>query len=348
MALAGASVLASTAQAQHYLRTDLVSNQGGGTTKPDANLVNGWGLSRSSTSPWWVSDNHTGMSTLYDGTGNPLSLIVTVPGSPTGTVFNGSSDFQIVAGRPAVFLFATEEGAIYGWNSSVNSNTAQKVASTNGAIYKGMAIAMNGGKRYIYAADFHNGRIDVFDASFNKVDNGFTGDIDEVISFGAKLRGLAPFNIANIGGNLFVAFAKQDDDKEDDVAGAGNGMLAAFAPDGRLIQMFEQTDDLNAPWGMAVAPSDFGAFSHQLIVGQFGSGELLAYDLVTGRLSGKLRNPDESPLVIPGLWGIGFGNGGNAGPANNLYFAAGPDDESNGLFGVLKPATTDLTLGNGI
>ena len=347
LVLAGIPFLTTAAQAQHYLRTDLVSNQTGAAPKTDSNLVNGWGLSRSSTSPWWISDNGTGMSTLIDGNGNPLSLVVTVPGSPTGTVYNGSPDFQIVAGRPAVFLFATEEGAIYGWNPSVNSAAAMKVASSNGAIYKGLAIAMNGGKRYLYAADFHNGRIDVFDSSFNKVDNGFSGDADEVFRFEGHLRGLAPFNIVNIGGNLFVAFAKQDDAKKDDAPGAGSGLIAAFTTEGRLLQMFEHTNDLNSPWGMALAPGDFGTFSHHLIVGQFGSGEILAYDIVTGRLTGKLRDASDAPIAIPGLWGIGFGNGANAGPANNLFFAAGPDDEANGLFGVLKPVATDLTQGNG-
>jgi uncharacterized protein (TIGR03118 family) len=343
--LASALTSSSNLQAQHYLRSDLVSTSG---AVPDAHLVNGWGLSRSSTSPWWVANNGTGSSTLYDGNGVAAALVVTVPGKPTGAVYNGSTDFELAPGQPARFLFASEDGTISGWNSATNPNTAIVKVPASDAIYKGLAMATVNGDRYLYATDFHNGRIDVFDTAFKKVTRGVgESDDDGLFRFRGNLRGLAPFGIQNIGGNLYVTFAKQDDKEEDDVKGEGLGAVAVFSPTGRLIRMFEHVDGLNAPWGLALAPGDFGSFSHHLLVGQFGSGEILAYNVQTGRYSGKLLAPDGNPITIDGLWGISFGNGASAGAANSLYFAAGPNDEHSGLFGMLKTATTDLLQGNG-
>jgi uncharacterized protein (TIGR03118 family) len=334
--------------AQHYVRTDLVADLPNHAEKADAHLVNAWGLSRSSTSPWWVSNNGTGTSTLYDGSGTAATLVVTVPGSPTGTIYNGSADFLLGPGQPARFLFASEDGTISGWNSAASPGSAMVKVTTPGAIYKGLAMATVGGKNYLYATDFHNGRIDVFDASFQKVSSDDdNGGEDDLFRFRGNLRGFAAFGIQNIGGNLFITFAKQDNDKEDDVHGAGLGFVAAFSPQGRLLRSFEHVDALNAPWGLALAPGDFGSFSHHLLVGQFGSGEILAYNIETGRFAGKLLAADGKPITIDGLWGLGFGNGGNAGAFNSLYFAAGPGDEKSGLFGVLKPVATDLIQGNG-
>ena len=340
--------LAVSASAQHYSQTNLVSNVSANAPKTDANLVNGWGLARSSGGPWWVSDNGTGKSTLYDGTGTPQALVVTVPGAPTGTVFNGSSSFTLAPGKPAAFLFASEDGTISGWNPGVNATVAQIAVTTANAVYKGLAIGSVNGVLRLYAADFHAGRVRMFDANFQEITaSKGRGDDDDEGGFFGSPRGLAPFNIQNIGGTLYVAFAKQDSAKHDEVDGAGLGLVGAFTTSGRFIRWFEHVSDLNAPWGMAIAPSDFGAFSHHLLVGQFGSGQILAFNLETGAYAGKMIDAAGNTLAIEGLWGISFGNDAKAGPATTLYFAAGPNGEANGLFGSLTAVSTDNFLGNG-
>jgi uncharacterized protein (TIGR03118 family) len=338
-------VLSIPAFPQHYTQTNLVSNNGVPGTKPDPNLINAWGISRSSGSPWWVSNNGTGTSTLYLGDGTAVPLVVTVSGAPTGTVWNGTQDFKI-KGSPAAFLFAAEDGTISGWNSALGTQ-AMVVASKDTAIYKGLAMATVHGANYLYATDFHNGTIDVYDANFQPL--GTYGINDTDMSRHCRdhrFRGFAPFNIQNIGGNLFVTFAKQDAEKKDDVPGPGNGFVAAFTPLGRLIRIYRHGPWLNAPWGLTLAPDDFGAFSHDLLVGQFGSGQIAAYNIVSGEFEGLLLDSSDHPIVIDGLWGIGFGNGANAGPSTTLFFAAGPDHESNGLFGTLTPAQGDPNFGN--
>ena len=349
--------LAGSASAQHYTQVNLVSNQTGQAAHTDTNLMNGWGIARSATSPWWVSDNGTGKSTLYNGTtGNPSALVVTVPGAPTGVVFNGSSAFSVLGGAAARFIFASEDGTISAWNGGTQ---AQVVVTTAGAVYKGIAIATVDGNRRLYAADFHNGHIDVFDASFQPVtkdkgkgdDHGKGDDQgDQSSFFSGKPRGFSPFNIQNIGDTLFVAFAKKEAGGDDEVQGPGLGLIGAFTPSGKLIRWFEHVNDLNAPWGMAMAPSEFGAFSHHLLVGQFGSGEILAFNATSGEYAGKLLRPvadGGQPISIDGLWGIGFGSGAaNSGPLTTLFFAAGPNSESNGLFGSLTPVSADLIQGN--
>ncbi len=342
------ALLSATASAQHYTQKNLFSNTGTGGSMTDPNLVNGWGISRGSATPWWVSDNGTGKATLYMGDGTKAPLVVTVPGAPTGTVFNGTSDFEIM-GSPALFLFASEDGTISAWNGAAGTQ-AMTVITTPGAIYKGLAIADIRGVNYLYAADFHHGRIDVFDSSFHPVKRGFNGDgdfdWDDFPRIDHELRGFAPFNIENIGGTLFVAFAKQDSQKHDDVPGPGNGFLAAFTARGKLVKIYQHGPWLNAPWGMTLAPDDFGIFSHHLLVGQFGSGQIAAYNISSGRFTALMLDPSGKALAIDGLWGLGFGNGGKAGPYNSLFFAAGPNEESNGLFGVLTVAPGDPTQGN--
>jgi len=208
---------------------------------------------------------------------------------------------------------------------------------------------VNGSPR-LYATDFHNGRVDVFDSTFQPVKTGKGKGDDESDDngfFSGKPRGFAPFNIQNIGDTLYVAFAKQDAAKHDEVDGPGLGLIGAFTPTGKLIRWFDRVNDLNAPWGIAMAPSEFGAFSHYLLVGQFGSGEILAFNPASGEFAGKLLTPGGQPVTIDGLWGIGFGSGApNSGPLNTLFFAAGPDGESNGLFGSLTPVAADLVQGN--
>jgi uncharacterized protein (TIGR03118 family) len=314
-----------------YSVTPLVSDQPGAAPVLDTNLVNAWGLAASSTSPWWVADNGTSKSTLYDGnTGQPLPLVVIVgvDSGPTGVVFNGGSGFVVTNGSssaPARFIFDAEDGLIRGWNPAVDPTNAV-VAPANGdsgAIYKGLAIA--GGM--LYASDFHNGVVDVFDGSWSLV-NQFTDP--------RLPSGYAPFGIQAIGARIFVSFAKQDADAEDEVAGQGLGFVDAFDTAGHLVARVAQHGLLNAPWGLALAPANFGRFSGDLLVGNFGDGRINAFEhQPNGRFAfrGQLRNASGHPIDIDGLWALEFGNGANAGPTNMLFFTAGPDDETHGLFG---------------
>ena len=325
-------------QLQHYTQTNLVSDS---TT--DANLVNGWGMSRGTGTPWWISDNGTGKATLYSGTGSIVPLVVTIPtgdpsknptGTPTGQVFNGTADFQLNNGQPAKFIFATEDGTISGWNGGA---TAEIHVNTKGASsFKGLAMATisdsKGGAiaNFLYAADFRKGRIRVYDKYFHPISLGEEAFRDDRVR-----HGFAPFNIQNIGGNLYVAYAKQDAEKHDEVAGPGLGYVDVFTPWGHLINRLEHGWWLNAPWGLTQAPSDFGIYSHDILVGQFGAGTISAFDPVSGQFKGQLNDASNKPIKIEGLWGINFGSGGTSGPATSLFFAAGPDDESHGLFGVI-------------
>jgi uncharacterized protein (TIGR03118 family) len=330
-----------------YVQHDLVSDVPGAAEHTDANLVNAWGIARLPTSPWWVADNGTGVSTLYDGDGAPRSLVVSVTGAgggaaaPTGLVANADATAFLVssggASGPARFIFASEDGTISGWNPNVPTagSTVTIVAvdrSTDGAIYKGLALA---GDR-LYATDFHNRRVDVFDAAFAPVSLPAGAFVDAGIpdTFG-------PFGIQAVEGMILVTYAMQDPDKEDDVAGKHLGFVSAFTPDGTFVRRVASAGKLNAPWGMAMAPeTGFGRASGKLLVGNFGDGHLIAYDLEHENESeggeaggGAYLTGAGGPIVIDGLWGIGFGNGGAAGHVNELFFAAGPDDESHGLFG---------------
>jgi uncharacterized protein (TIGR03118 family) len=309
--------------------------------RTDPNLVNGWGLAAGPTTPWWVADNGTDVSTLYQGNGTPVPLVVSVPGGPTGEVFNGGSGFVVRsddAAGPARFLWANEEGQILGWNPAVPPPalaTAAIVAadrSHDGAIYKGLAISSTPHGDFLYAADFHNARVDVFDASFNLVTP--TGSfVDPNLP-----EHYAPFGIQNLGGRIFVAYAKQDAEAEDEVAGPGLGFVSMFDADGHFLRRVASHGRLNAPWGLALAPAGFGHAGGNLLVGNFGDGKINAYTpTATGPFEGQgpLRGADHEPIVIDGLWGIGFGNGGAAGPATTLFFAAGPGDEEHGLFGSI-------------
>jgi uncharacterized protein (TIGR03118 family) len=348
LALAGLvslSTVLPAQQAQHYTKTNLVSDTAGTALATDANLVNPWGMSRSSGSPWWVSDNGTGVTTLYTGTGAAIPLVVTIPpgdasggatGTPTGQIYNGTTDFQLTPGNPAHFIFATEDGTISGWNSAVNATTAVIMVNTKSAsVFKGLAVAtivdpVNGPFNFLYVADFRKGRVSVYDTSFHRMPLGDDSFQDERLP-----RGFAPFNIQNIGGNLYVAFAMPDSAKHDEVDGAGLGYVDVFSPTGRLLNRLQWGKWFNAPWGLAQAPSDFGAYSHDILVGQFGSGQILAFDPVTGQYKGTLNDSTNAPITIDGLWGISFGSGGTSGPATTLFFAAGSDQEAHGLFGTI-------------
>lgn len=336
--------------AQQYQQTNLVADQPGVAKATDPNLVNPWGLSRSSTSPWWASDNGTGLATLYDGTGSAKSLVVTIPtgdpnvsstGTPTGALFNGSTGFILPNGKPATFLFVTEDGTVSGWNSG--SSAVIMVNTKSASVFKGAAFATlpipyGSQSTYLYAADFRKGRIQVYDSSFNHVPV-FEGLFrDEFLP-----RGYAPFNIQNIGGNLYVSFAKQDAQKHDEVDGPGLGFVDVFSPFGFLLRRLQHGPWLNGPWGLAMAPGDFGAYSHDLLVGQFGSGQIAVYDPVTGAFKDMLRDSNSNPITISGLWDISFGSGSNnSGSATALYFSAGSDGEEHGLFGTITPIQNSL------
>jgi uncharacterized protein (TIGR03118 family) len=314
-----------------YTVTPLVSDQPGAAPVLDANLVNAWGLAASATSPWWVADNGTSTSTLYNGnTGLPVPLVVSVgvDSGPTGVVFNGGSGFVVTSGSssaPARFIFDSEDGLIRGWNPGVDPTNAVVAPATADpdAIYKGLAIA--GGM--LYASDFHNGVVDVFDGSWNLV-NQFTDP--------GLPSGYAPFGIKAIGSRIFVSFAKQDADAEDEIAGQGLGFVDAFDTAGNMVARVAQHGQLNAPWGLALAPANFGRFSGDLLVGNFGDGKILAFEPQSNGhfgFRGQLRASSGHAIAIDGLWALGFGNGANAGPTNTLFFTAGPDEETHGLFG---------------
>jgi uncharacterized protein (TIGR03118 family) len=320
-----------------YSVHDLVSDAASSAPTTDSSLVNAWGLSAGPATPWWTSNNGTNTTTLYNGSGAKQALTVSVPGGPSGTVFNGSATDFVVAQNgksgAARFLFATEAGTILGWSPAVNAATALAGVdhSSQGAVYKGLATASD----RLYATDFHNGRVDVFDASFNPVPltNAFQD---------AKVpKGFAPFGIQALGGNIFVTYAKQDSAKKDDVAGGGLGYVDEFTPDGALVARVaaggRKNAPPNAPWGLALAPASFGGFAGDLLVGNFGNGRISAYLDRGGKwvYKGQLRLGDGTLITLDGLWAIAFGNGAAAGPASTLYFLAGPSDETHGLLGSI-------------
>jgi uncharacterized protein (TIGR03118 family) len=303
----------------------------------DANLVNGWGLSAGPTTPWWAANNGTNTSTLYSGTGSKVALTVAVAGGPTGTVFNGTStDFLISQNGKsgaARFLFATEAGTVVGWSPTVNGAAAVTGAdrSSAGAIYKGLAIA----NHRLYASDFHNARVDVFDASFAVM--ALPGAFQD-----PKIpKGFAPFGIQALGGNIFVTYAKQDAAAKDDVPAPGQGYVDEFTPDGQLVRQVVNSQKKNAPlnaaWGLALAPTGFGNVAGDLLVGNFGNGRVSAYAQNGSKwvYKGQLRVADGTPIAIDGLWAIAFGNGAASGPTTTLYFLSGPGGEKHGLFGSI-------------
>jgi uncharacterized protein (TIGR03118 family) len=316
-----------------YSVHNLQSDVPGLATNLDPDLVNGWGIVASPTSPWWVSDEGTQKSTLYNGnTGLKLGLVVTVPGGPTGIVFNGTPDFKVDAGTgplAARFIFATEDGHIAGWNGV--GTLAITAVSTADAVYLGLANASNGGANFLYAANFSAARIDVFDKNYAPAT--LAGDFTDP----GLPDGYAPFNIQTIGGVLYVAYAKQNEDGDEEVAGEGFGYVSSFGTDGSFLGRVASAGELNAPWGLALAPANFGKFSGDLLVGNFGDGRIHAFRAGEDGWEehGVLKGIDHTPIEIDGLWGIGFGNGANSGPTNTLFFASGPDDEAHGLFGSI-------------
>jgi uncharacterized protein (TIGR03118 family) len=344
-ALAPVAPAAATQPGNAYHQTNLVSDLPGMAQLTDPDLVNPWGLAFSPSSPAWVADNGTDRATLYRGFVNgsaiqKVPLVVSIPGgAPTGQVFNPTSGFVVRSGTasgPALFIFDSEAGLVTGWNPGVPppppSTQAQVGASVPDAIYKGLAIATTPAGTFLYAADFHQGRIDVFDSSFNLVHlSGSFQDPDIPAGF-------APFNVQELGGLLYVAYAKQDAAREDEIAGPALGFVDVYSTSGQLLRHLIEHGQLNAPWGLALAPAGFGRFSGALLVGNFGNGRINAYDPNTGEFLGRLRHEDNSPIEIEGLWALRFGNG-VIGNRSTLLFTAGIDDEAHGLFGAIEAAS---------
>jgi uncharacterized protein (TIGR03118 family) len=329
-------VAAKNIHAQNeYNVNRLFADTAGAAAQVDPNLVNGWGIVASPTSPWWVANNGTSTSTLYNGTtGLKQALTVTVPTPPTGMVFNGSAtDFKVKVGAadPAAarFIFATVAGEIDGWNGQ--GTVAINGVTTPGAVYLGLAIGSSGGANYLYAANFTNGSVDVFDGLWAPAH--LAGDFTDP----NLPKGYAPFGIQNINGEIFVAYAKQNADGDEELHGKGLGVVSVFGTDGTFHGRVATRGKLNAPWGMAMAPANFGKFSGDLLVGNFGDGRIHAFEKTAHgwKEDGVLKDTNHHTITIDGLWGIGFGNGTGSGPTNSLFFAAGPDDETHGLFGSI-------------
>ena len=306
----------------------------------DPNLINPWGISLGPTTPIWISNAETGTSTLYDGAGNKIPLTVTVPGAPTGQVFGGGN-FQL-AGQPgpSFFVFASEDGTISQWNLPITTQAQVAVDnSAGGSIYKGLAQAQVGNANQLYATDFHNNRIDVFDSHFGTVLNLPGAFTDPNLP-----EGYAPFGIQNIGGDLYVTYAKQDANAKDDLHGIGHGFVDIYQTDGTLLSRFASRGVLNSPWGVALAPATFGEFAGDLLIGNFGDGLINVFDPNTHTFIDHLIDSDGEALVIDGLWGLAFGNGSNGAATNSLYFTAGISDEAHGLFGVIAPVPLPASL----
>lgn len=309
------------------------------STQTDSNLKNGWGIAFNPQGFVWVTATGTQRSTLYDGNGVPQTLVVTVPpagtapANPTGIVFSGGSGFQVTKGGvtgPSRFIFSSEDGSIAGWSPAADLNNAIVTYSdgTGGAVYKGLAIASSGGVDRLYATDFRNRKVDVFDSTFRKVQ--LAGNFSD-----AQLPDdFAPYGIQTVGSRIVVTYARQDANRRNAVAGNGLGAVNIFNADGTLAQrLLPAGAPLNAPWGVAQAPADFGGASNQLLIANEGDGTINAFDPATGRWTGALAQRDGTVLKANGVRGIAFGNGLNQQPLNTLFYVAGPNQGLNGAYG---------------
>jgi uncharacterized protein (TIGR03118 family) len=369
IALAAGFTFGHAAADDAYVVTPLVSNLAGGAPNVDRVLQNAWGIAFSPAgSPFWVNDNATGCSTLYDGEGAkvvtlqvsiplpgnvipasachpvfPSQAPKTAPAAPTGIVWNPSAAFLVPGTTiPAVFIFATEDGTLSAWAGGLNPPDHAVIAvdhssvpsAGNGAVYKGLVFGVNAKGGFLFATNFRSGRIDVFGP------NGANGLFTPATTDGGFTdphipAGYAPFGIANIDGDLFVTYAKQNDQKHDDVAGDGHGFVDVFDTDGHLLRRFASRGSLNSPWGIARASFAFGRFSGKILIGNFGNGRINVFDN-DGRLVDQLEDAFGNPIAIDGLWTLTLGGGRNSSP-DTLYFSAGPNEEVNGLFGTITP-----------
>lgn len=356
-------MFSATSQAQRYVQTNLVSdiaqpaNANGTPVNVDPELVNAWGLARSAASPWWVNNGGTGTSTLYTGAGAPVPLVVTIPNSqgvagpsaPTGMIFNGSPDFELAPGNPAAFIFATRNGTIAAWGPPATPVAAgQSTAITKvdegqaGAIFTGLTWVQFNGAHFLLAANFRENQIEVFDKNFSRA--SLPGQFQDT----TRPSNFAPYNIQAVGPVVVVTYAKQNAAQTAPVD--EGGIVAVFSGDGRFLFELQNGPWLRAPWGVALAPQDFGVFSHHLLIGNRFGGTIAAFDPVSGKFRGNLLDATGAPISIDGLWGIEFDNRGNneagttanpsTGPA--LFFAAGINNYAHGLFGTLTPVAAEL------
>jgi uncharacterized protein (TIGR03118 family) len=382
--------MGAVAFGQHYVQTNLQANTSGVAEATNPELINAWGISRTDGGVWWVSSNKAGKALLFNGAGAKQSLEVFIPpavknektpiGSPTAVIPNSSpTDFLLAPGKPAEFIFATLDGTIAGWNPKFNAAPGEAppsthaftvVRKTDGSIYRGLTAGFINGQRYLYAANFGTGKVDVFDNAFNAVDvsklqlnptdDQAAIDVQAAPFTDSQLpAGFVPFGIQAIGDDIVVAYALHEEGQKAETDGPGNGYLDLFDTTGHLLTRFQHVDNLNTPWGMVLAPLDFGRFSHALLVGQFAgggdtehSGEILAFDLATGKFKGNLEDNTGKTLVINGIWGLSPANVAPASadpddePAAQIYFTAGPNKATQGLFGYLTAASTDLVEGS--
>jgi uncharacterized protein (TIGR03118 family) len=359
-ASAWAQMMPSAAKkmAASYTQTNLVTSMKTKAKVHDKNLLNPWGLVQGPT-PFWISDNNAGVSTLYDGAGKIVDVmkkvpfVVTVPpptnsnatAAPTGIVFNGvGADFT-----GDLFIFATEDGTISGWQQADAveavrhvDNSAIPTAQT-GAVYKGLALATLKGHQFLYATNFRSGKVDVFDSGYNPVSN-LTGTFTDPNA----MAGFAPFGITLFGAsNLWVSYAMQDQAKHDPVHQAGAGYVDIFTTDGVFVERFATGGKLNAPWGMVLTPANFGPMSNDFWIGNFGDGMINVYDAM-GNSVGQPTDKNGKPLVVDGLWALVFGNGTNNAKTSSLYFTAGPAAESQGIFGKFEVTTRKSSMSSGM
>jgi uncharacterized protein (TIGR03118 family) len=342
--IATVSMAATLHAANTYIQHNLVADQSGMADHTDASLVNPWGICASATSPFWFSDEGSGVSTLYStgGSGSVPGLTVTIKpsatatqGQPTGCVYNSTTGFAVAAGKPAGFIFDGQDGTITAWNSSVDLTHALVMVdnSASGAVYKGLAIGTNAGATYLYATNFHAGTIEVYDTNFKPVTQASGAFTDPMIP-----SGFAPFNIQTVNGNLYVTYALQDAAKHNDVPGAGNGYVDVYNTAGTLMQHLIAGGPLNSPWGVALAPAGFGDYANDLLVGNFGDGWINVFNPTTGAFLASLADVKGNTIAISGLWALQVGNGGSGGDKNAVYFTAGAGGEAHGLFGSLQAA----------
>jgi uncharacterized protein (TIGR03118 family) len=367
------STLGTLCFGQNYQRTNLVSSQGSGG---DTDLLNPWGMSRSSGSPWWLADEGTGLSTLYIGDGTKQGLVVNIQGTtagkngnPTGTIYNGSAtDFLLAKGSPAVFIFATIQGTIAGWNPAIGLTKGQSAPSTHavtaasgkkGSAYTGLTSAVVDGKAYLYAANLTKGTIDIYDSAFKPATFPVSAWEPEPFTDDLLPPNYVPYNVQAIGDSIVVTYAYLPPKAGFPEAGPGLGYVDIYSKTGYLKTHLDHGDWLNSPWGVALAPTDFGAYSHALLIGEFAdggttdfSGTIAAYDLTTGHYLGLLETAKGTPLAIQGLWALSPGNvspsnlDAAASPAAAMYFTAGPKGGSEGQFGYLTAVAAELTEGN--
>jgi uncharacterized protein (TIGR03118 family) len=337
-----------------YVQTNMVSDDTDvvPAAVEDPRLVNAWGLAFGPTTPFWINDNGTGLSTLYqynfttglvDVLPEPSVVIPppsTHPGdsaTPTGIVFNPSNVFTphpVFSGD--AFIFATEDGTISGWQPSFGDNAVLRVDNLDpeGPVYKGLAIAADNSNVELFATNFRSGKVDVFDTNYQKVNLGKNAFVDKKLP-----KGYAPFGIANINTLLYVTYALQDEDKEDDVKGPGHGFVDVYQTNGKLVRRFASRGTLNSPWGIVMSPNvGFGTASSSILIGNFGDGGIGVHNAATGKFQEFLTDGNGDSIAIDGLWALSFGNSAGAGPTTTLFFTAGPNGESDGLFGKVELA----------